>query len=495
MSAKRGIYIIVPLVLLAVVYNSCLVADYSRSLKPVLAFMGSEGTATSQTKGMPTAAAPHVAASDGSSSKALHPNSTWPSAWTSSTKAAGESGKENSGSATHSGEGGGGSAEKPEKKILFYTRFFSEGWQTILGNRTNLTLQGCPETRCVFTFDPAGDQDDADALIFHANDFDAEAVPRARRPHQRYIWFNLEAPAPQGAHQRGRPWERDFFNWTFTYNRDSDLFMPYGALAPLQAEEQNLSGRPALLNKSSTTFLKYMQDLNNNVSLEDDLQHDWSSFLRRPKIVAWMVSNCNTWSGREKYVKELQNHVQVDVYGRCGSLTCGKNHRDTYCYTDVLAVGYRFYLSFENSLCRDYVTEKVWFPMLHGLVPVVYGGATYEDYLPPHSYIDARAMSPKDLAELLIRVSNSRTEYARYHLWRRYWRPSPFPPFCELCSKLHRDSSAATVADLRGWWTAANNCTSPRTSAASGGSSLSERFSGAAKVLTLLAKTALQVVP
>lgn len=234
MLAKRGIYIVVPLVLLAVVYNSCLVADYSRSLKPVLAFMGSEGTATSQTKGMPTAAAPHVAASDGSSSQPLHPNSTWPSAWTSSTKAAGESGKENSGSATHSGEGGGGSAEKPEKKILFYTRFFSEGWQTILGNRTNLTLQGCPETRCVFTFDPAGDQDDADALIFHANDFDAEAVPRARRPHQRYIWFNLEAPAPQGAHQRGRPWERDFFNWTFTYNRDSDLFMPYGALAPLQ---------------------------------------------------------------------------------------------------------------------------------------------------------------------------------------------------------------------------------------------------------------------
>ncbi|XP_063602863.1 alpha-(1,3)-fucosyltransferase C-like [Penaeus indicus] len=198
--------------------------------------------------------------------------------------------------------------------------------------------------------------------------------------------------------------------------------------------------------------------------------------------------------GREKYVKELQKHVQVDVYGKCGSLTCGRNHRDTYCYTDVLSVGYLFYLSFENNLCRDYVTEKVWFAMLHGLVPVVYGGATYKDYLPPHSYIDARTMSPSDLAKLLVKLSKSPTEYARYHLWRRYWKVTPFPPFCEICFKLHRESSVTTVPDLQAWWTSANNCTYLQPSSASGVESFSEKLSGAAKMLTLWAKTALQVM-
>ncbi|XP_063612724.1 uncharacterized protein LOC134786159, partial [Penaeus indicus] len=286
MLAKKRIYIALPLVFMAVVYKSGLVADHTSSLKAVLASVGLEGTPASQNKRIPTTASHD----EDTISKTLHHNSTWSSARVSSPSTLGEERKENVPNATQT-------EQSETKKILFYTKFFSEGWQIILGNRTNLTLHdSCPEVRCVFTFDPDGDQDDADALIFHANDFDAKAVPRARRPHQKYIWFNLEAPVPPQGHQRGNPWGRDFFNWTFTYNRESDLFMPYGVFTPLQAEEHNLSGRPSLLNKTSSTFLKYMQDLNNNVSLEDDLQHDWSSFLRRPKIVAWMVSNCRTWS-------------------------------------------------------------------------------------------------------------------------------------------------------------------------------------------------------
>ncbi|XP_042894297.1 alpha-(1,3)-fucosyltransferase C-like [Penaeus japonicus] len=201
---------------------------------------------------------------------------------------------------------------------------------------------------------------------------------------------------------------------------------------------------------------------------------------------------------REKYAKELQKHIHIDVYGKCGSLVCGRNHRDTYCYTDVLSTGYLFYLAFENNLCRDYVTEKVFFAMLHGLVPIVYGGASYEDYLPPHSYIDARTLAPKDLAKLLVSAAESPEEYARYHLWRRYWRVTPFPPFCELCFKLHWDNSTTTVPDMASWWRSANNCTYLRTamgvsSSSFGGFSFSESLSEAAGLLRYLAKTALQV--
>ena len=51
---------------------------------------------------------------------------------------------------------------------------------------------------------------------------------------------------------------------------------------------------------------------------------------------------------------------------------------------------YKFYLSFENSICEDYVTEKVWKILQLHVVPIVLGGADYKDILPPHSYIDVR---------------------------------------------------------------------------------------------------------
>lgn len=65
------------------------------------------------------------------------------------------------------------------------------------------------------------------------------------------------------------------------------------------------------------------------------------------------------FTGRELYVKELQKYIPVDVYGLCGPLRCGKNHNDAYCYEQVLTPSYKFYLAFENTLCQDYITEKV----------------------------------------------------------------------------------------------------------------------------------------
>jgi len=57
----------------------------------------------------------------------------------------------------------------------------------------------------------------------------------------------------------------------------------------------------------------------------------------------------------------------------------------------MLEQDYKFYLSFENSLCRDYVTEKFYNPLLYSTVPVVYGGADYESIKAPHhSFIDIR---------------------------------------------------------------------------------------------------------
>ena len=55
----------------------------------------------------------------------------------------------------------------------------------------------------------------------------------------------------------------------------------------------------------------------------------------------------------------------------------------------MLERDYKFYLSFENLICPDYVMEKFFTPLLFYTVPIVYGGGDYEALgVPPNSYID-----------------------------------------------------------------------------------------------------------
>ena len=120
-------------------------------------------------------------------------------------------------------------------------------------------------------------------------------------------------------------------------------------------------------------------------------------------LVAWVVSNCNkVTSNRMEYVSKLKNYIQVDVYGKCGDFQCA-NHSGIFPCDYKLGTNYKFYLAFENSICVDYVTEKLFNTFLLPIVPVVLGGANYEKYAPKHSYINvAHFASPGHLADYLV---------------------------------------------------------------------------------------------
>ncbi len=76
-------------------------------------------------------------------------------------------------------------------------------------------------------------------------------------------------------------------------------------------------------------------------------------------MAAIFISNCNVLNGRMEYIEKLKGHnITVDVYGRCGTLSCPMSKQNS-CF-EMLKKTYKFYLAFESDNCRGYITEKLF---------------------------------------------------------------------------------------------------------------------------------------
>lgn len=162
--------------------------------------------------------------------------------------------------------------------------------------------------------------------------------------------------------------------------------------------------------------------------------------------------------------------MEVDVIGKCADnfklrTLCPKNGADFSKCNDRLMKEYKFYFAFENSLCEDYVTEKFFNNLKLPIIPVVYGGANYSRFAPPHSYIDVNDFdTTKELADYLKFLAEHPEEYIKYFWWKKHYtimEHTLFNGFCELCKKLHDPEALAKphiYGDLQKWWTRDNVC-------------------------------------
>ena len=107
---------------------------------------------------------------------------------------------------------------------------------------------------------------------------------------------------------------------------------------------------------------------------------------KKNKTIFWTVSHCLTDNLREKYVDQLRNYIEVDIFGECSGIECPRGMKDS-CFANQ-GIHYWFYLAFENSNCPDYITEKLWRILDLPVVPIVMGGGNYRRDAPPHSVID-----------------------------------------------------------------------------------------------------------
>ncbi|KAK4317434.1 hypothetical protein Pmani_011442 [Petrolisthes manimaculis] len=271
--------------------------------------------------------------------------------------------------------------------------------------------------------------DKADAVLIHMRSLttptDILKKLGPRDPSQPWIMLEMETELlANSVHHTKYSTLDNFFNRTMYYRQDADIRLLHGFIVKRGPDASLL---PPMWRRPS----QVRQD----------------NFNSRKLAVAF-ISHCKASSGRLTYVWELQKHVQVHLYGKCGNLKCGKSlyvdHNYHIEYEKCLRMAgnnYLFFLAFENALCEDYVTEKLYNLLFYPLVPVVMGAADYSTLLPPHSYINAMQYTPQQLALKLTHLSKHPQEYAKYLEWRKYYQPSTVGGnrvLCDLCVRLHQ---------------------------------------------------------
>ncbi|XP_060068150.1 alpha-(1,3)-fucosyltransferase C-like isoform X2 [Ylistrum balloti] len=231
-------------------------------------------------------------------------------------------------------------------------------------------------------------------------------TPPPKPAGQVWIYHGMEPPFLQANLQN---WNR-MINWTFSYRRDAEFTHVYG-----------------------TMLFKEVKD-----TVRVRLKSKWED---KSGGNAWFVSHKNVPSKRAKFAKALSNTTNVDIFSRTGPKKCPTDTiKDC---NKLLSDKYKFYLAFENELCRDYVTEKCFkiYASQADVIPVVRGAPDYSLFAPPHSYIDTSEFNDiSSLGTFQLKLGNNRTAFEDYFQWRKYYynEPTGDRAFCQLCAQAHR---------------------------------------------------------
>ncbi|XP_068085037.1 alpha-(1,3)-fucosyltransferase 10 [Anabrus simplex] len=266
--------------------------------------------------------------------------------------------------------------------ILWWTPFTGEGY----------VLKTCRDKKCFFTEDRTFQSHPLiKAMMFYGSKFDVMDLPLPRNG-SRIHWALLHEESPKNTPVLSHAAALRLFNFTSTFSRHSH----------------------------SPLTLQYLRDA--------DILRDMKYFvptetknrlLQELAPVAYIQSDCSTPLERDAYVTELMKYIPVDSYGSCiqnkklpPSLANPLESMDSDEFFHFVA-RYKFTLAFENAVCEDYITEKLWRPLIVGSVPVYMGSPSVKDWLPNNSsaIIAADFKSPQDLAEYLLSINKDDNMY------------------------------------------------------------------------------------
>lgn len=256
----------------------------------------------------------------------------------------------------------------------------------------------------------------ADVVVFHNRELimGKETLPLnlSRPVNQMWAWMSLEAPENNG---NLGPFA-NLFNLTVSYRRDADISVPYGELIP---QDQKVKDYP----------------------------------INKTHLVCWVVSNYRSEHKRSQVFQQLNAIVPVKVYGRWKKTPLRP--------ADLLPTISRchFYLAFENSVSKDYITEKLWKNAYQaGAVPIVLGPPVenYKEVAAPDSFIHVdQFASVETLARYVQELAADRQRYKEYFKWNLKWKVKLYTDWrerlCKICSQYNQLPQWQVYSDLDGW--------------------------------------------
>ena len=177
------------------------------------------------------------------------------------------------------------------------------------------------------------------------------------------------------------------------------------------------------VNSKSDVYLQYFS------WSEIDFFRAYPKGDRDEGILVSFVSNCVQW--RLDYLTELTAHLQqlgqtVHNYGACAhNADIPASSEDKYANKKIHSLKHKFLFSFENSETEGYVTEKLFYALSDGAIPVYRGASDVHLYLPsPNAAIVVSPDTPPaTLAKILVDEAQNTTAYQS----RLAWKTAPKP--------------------------------------------------------------------
>ena len=305
-------------------------------------------------------------------------------------------------------------------------------------------IKTCKLGTCLFTHSRTEINNSlTEDVIFYGTGLQWNDMPLPRNPAQ--TWSLLHEESPKNAWSLTTPEAISLFNHTATCSRFSSFPLTTLSLTSL---------RFLLSPMKTPSYLKSNEGYG---------------------LAMYLHSGCDNPSDRDSYVSELMKYIVVDSYGLCLHNKNLPNHLNDPRAENIdskeilqLMSKYKFVLTFENAICDDYISEKLWRIFQAGSVPVYKGSPSVTDWAPnDHSVILVDEFSsPAHLAHYLLLLHDDLEEYNSYfdyktegitnkrlldHMRNRQWAPvdltNRLPNFiqafeCHICDSIHKRKKA-----------------------------------------------------
>jgi hypothetical protein len=157
----------------------------------------------------------------------------------------------------------------------------------------------------------------------------------------------------------------------------------------------------------------------------------------RALAATWVSASCERHGG---YLSQLMKHMKIDSMGGCHRNRDERKHpalkakdpdgiwwstggppESRSARKMLIASHYKFYVSLENTILDDYVTEKFYEGFLTDAVMVYLGAPNAQAYAPaPHSFVNALDFEgPEALGAFLTGLAGDEALYGAYLAWKR----------------------------------------------------------------------------